>query len=316
MWAKQKRSGFTIVELLIVIVVIAILAAITIIAYNGITDRAGKSAATAALSEAIKKVALYAVDHNDTYPGSLTAAGLTNSETTNYRYTAYNGEDPKTYCITAIHKSTAVYAEGLQPNPQDGWCPGHEDDATFTTNLVPNPGFENNVDGWEAVGGATIERVSEQADGGQYSLKITPHPTNATTGARLYTKSLPAESGQEYLATVRVRTTTPDLASDYVALRVSTTYSSFAGGGASPSQWRSHITFHTPGNDDGATISVIYTYDTVDGGPYSARTPFYIDTVSFRKQSSSGATAFRDGASDSWIWNGIPGNSTSTGPLP
>lgn len=38
MWAKQK--GFTIVELLIVIVVIGILAAITIVSYNGITARA------------------------------------------------------------------------------------------------------------------------------------------------------------------------------------------------------------------------------------------------------------------------------------
>lgn len=38
MWAKQK--GFTIVELLIVIVVIAILAAISIVAYNGIQQRA------------------------------------------------------------------------------------------------------------------------------------------------------------------------------------------------------------------------------------------------------------------------------------
>ena len=36
----QKRTGFTIVELLIVIVVIGILAAITIVAYNGIQVRA------------------------------------------------------------------------------------------------------------------------------------------------------------------------------------------------------------------------------------------------------------------------------------
>ncbi len=38
--AKVKQSGFTIVELLIVIVVIGILAAITIVAYSGITARA------------------------------------------------------------------------------------------------------------------------------------------------------------------------------------------------------------------------------------------------------------------------------------
>ncbi|MDB5187107.1 MAG: fimbrial protein pilin [Candidatus Saccharibacteria bacterium] len=40
MWAKQKQIGFTIVELLIVIVVIGILAAITIVAYNGVQNRA------------------------------------------------------------------------------------------------------------------------------------------------------------------------------------------------------------------------------------------------------------------------------------
>lgn len=39
MWAKQKQPGFTIVELLIVIVVIGILAAITVVAYNGIQNR-------------------------------------------------------------------------------------------------------------------------------------------------------------------------------------------------------------------------------------------------------------------------------------
>lgn len=38
--SKTKTNGFTIVELLIVIVVIAILAAITIVAYNGIQARA------------------------------------------------------------------------------------------------------------------------------------------------------------------------------------------------------------------------------------------------------------------------------------
>lgn len=41
-WAR-KQKGFTIVELLIVIVVIAILAAITVAAFNGIQDRSRQS---------------------------------------------------------------------------------------------------------------------------------------------------------------------------------------------------------------------------------------------------------------------------------
>ena len=51
---KIKQSGFTIVELLIVIVVIAILAAISIVAYNGIQTR-GKNSSAVALASTIDK---------------------------------------------------------------------------------------------------------------------------------------------------------------------------------------------------------------------------------------------------------------------
>lgn len=54
MWAKQK--AFTIVELLIVIVVIAILAAISIVAYNGIQDRAKVNRASSDLQTLAKAI--------------------------------------------------------------------------------------------------------------------------------------------------------------------------------------------------------------------------------------------------------------------
>lgn len=56
---KSKNQGFTIVELLIVVVVIAILAAITIVSYNGITNRANASGAKASASTWQKKIELY-----------------------------------------------------------------------------------------------------------------------------------------------------------------------------------------------------------------------------------------------------------------
>lgn len=74
---KQTRtSGFTIVELLIVVVVIAILAAITIIAYNGIQARANNAAADSLLANVSKKIQAY-YTLKGSYPASpMTGAAL------------------------------------------------------------------------------------------------------------------------------------------------------------------------------------------------------------------------------------------------
>lgn len=56
MYALQRRPGFTIVELLIVIVVIAILAAISIVAYTGIQNRAADTAVQSDLRNIATKV--------------------------------------------------------------------------------------------------------------------------------------------------------------------------------------------------------------------------------------------------------------------
>lgn len=59
-YAKHKqRGGFTIVELLIVVVVIAILAAITIVAFNGIQQKARDSARLTALRTTVNGLEMY-----------------------------------------------------------------------------------------------------------------------------------------------------------------------------------------------------------------------------------------------------------------
>lgn len=63
----MRNKGFTIVELLIVIVVIGILAAITIVAFNGVQARATFAKHQSQLSTINKAIQLYYAD-NGTYP--------------------------------------------------------------------------------------------------------------------------------------------------------------------------------------------------------------------------------------------------------
>lgn len=59
---RRKQPGFTIVELLIVIVVIGILAAITIVVYNGVQQRANNAKTHGALGSWVKAMNLYKID--------------------------------------------------------------------------------------------------------------------------------------------------------------------------------------------------------------------------------------------------------------
>jgi prepilin-type N-terminal cleavage/methylation domain-containing protein len=80
---KTKDRGFTLVELLIVIVVIAILAAISIVAYNGITNRGKSVKAQATASNILKKVEAYNAELGS-YPTTFATLTGAASSTTYY----------------------------------------------------------------------------------------------------------------------------------------------------------------------------------------------------------------------------------------
>ena len=71
---NRKTSGFTIVELLVVIVVIGILAAMTIVSYASITSKAVATAMKADLGNANSQIMLYKSDKG-MYPTSLVGVG-------------------------------------------------------------------------------------------------------------------------------------------------------------------------------------------------------------------------------------------------
>lgn len=67
----MRTKGFTIVELLIVITVIAILAAITIVAYNGVQERAQNVRRLSDIKSVQRVIEVYQTEHG-TYPQTTT----------------------------------------------------------------------------------------------------------------------------------------------------------------------------------------------------------------------------------------------------
>lgn len=110
------RRGFTIVELLIVVVVIAILAAITLVAYNGITASARESALKADLNTTAKKVGITQAE-TGSYPSSK-PAGL--PDTIQYSQT----NTGQGFCATASKDGKAFHITE-SGTIQSGACSGH-----------------------------------------------------------------------------------------------------------------------------------------------------------------------------------------------
>lgn len=70
---RKRVSGFTIVELLIVIVVIAILATISVVAYNGVQARARDAQRQQDVKTIVKALEMYYIDNGKYPPGACTA---------------------------------------------------------------------------------------------------------------------------------------------------------------------------------------------------------------------------------------------------
>lgn len=101
---KGVRRGFTIVELLIVVVVIAILAAITIVSYNGIQNSTQASAVRADIQMFAKKIELQKVSSSDNLYPMVPA-----SDTVSVNQSLYMvGRNNWYYCTSADRTSFAL----------------------------------------------------------------------------------------------------------------------------------------------------------------------------------------------------------------
>lgn len=302
----RNHQGFTIVELLIVIVVIAILAAISIAAYNGVQERARASNVSTALSQAAKKLSLYQVDNPDQYPaatgtngtGNLAPLGIVDGASVTYQYSS----TATTYCLTATNGTTSYKISNANTKPSTGGCAGHGvGGVAAITNIVPNPrGLSATSNGWfRPLVGTDMTVASNvtwnsRSDWNRLAFNGTG---NSTARLRLPLASL--TNGSTYTISVLLGNNTASSA---------TTTLDFCDLGYTP------VTL-SPGETRRVTFSTSRaTYDsTYSFVDMTAPTGGILATDAMVTQGTN-TYAYADGSTQDWIWNGTANNSTSTGP--
>lgn len=346
----MKRRGFTIVELLIVVVVIAILAAITIVAFNDIQDRARQSAAQAAAKQAHTKIIAFAVENADSFPATLSAIGLADGNGTTYQYRHDNSVSPRTFCATVTTNNVSYFVSNTNASPSIGSCAGHGlNGIAAITNLASDPratGFSNLPAGvgqivwrtsrWYGGGGSatgSYSLVSNAVDGpagiSSYIRKTwtTAPPALSNSGDTGFdngfdgTNGFSVTAGEVYTASCYVRgsVTRNYLIGVY----------QFASNGSQFSTPRVYGPGITGQANAWTRVSWQYTVpsgvsfvrftcdsnSSANGAAENWANQSTLDGTGFMLTRGDQLWPYGDGTSSGWLWNGAPNASSSTGPV-
>lgn len=324
----ERNKGFTIVELLIVVVVIAILAAITIVAFNGIQDRAKSTALSSDASQAGKKLQQYAVLNNETLPTEAnftTATGLSSDSDTVYSY--HTDTAGKNFCVSASPPTvTAKLSPKASTNTsglQDGECIENiarntyatsgsltsEWFGRYSTNWSWVPGASDGPIGISTYGRQTVATaVTATGRGFDFNVNLDVTPAAGVT-------NWPVEANTPYSVSVYSRSS---VSNSNVILRCR----AHTGAGA----WvtGSIITSPSVNYTAGDWVRHSLSYTTPTAG-YLACTLRYDASVSWLVGSTMDATAlmvtkgdalynFAAGNNPGWAWVDSQNISTSFGP--
>jgi general secretion pathway protein G len=142
---KQVARGFTLVEILIVVVILGILAAIVIPQFTNASESAKSSSLSSQLQTIRSQLELYQVQHNGNYPDLSVASTIDADGNT------WNPLTKPTDLNGAINVLSGAFGPYLQQSPSNGFIPGTgTPPLNITVNqlgdgtgVVAAPGFTN-----------------------------------------------------------------------------------------------------------------------------------------------------------------------------
>ncbi len=114
---KQNKSGFTLVELMVVAIIVAILAAVAIPLMSGNKKRAMATEAEAGIGTLITQARVYLAE-NDRYPATKADMKTVSSSDLDGQFFSYGdytytGSDSNTYSVAVVGTATSGRGDGL-----------------------------------------------------------------------------------------------------------------------------------------------------------------------------------------------------------
>lgn len=319
--ATRKHSllsnGFTVVEMLIVVVVVGILATITVVSYRTVTTNARDQAVSADLQTVAAELGKMKSSTGNFPSSAGFSSDVELSNTSGETEYTYNYDTTTgSYCLAATGYDFSYHVTSTNSTITEGDCQA-SGTPVIVTNRIRDPSLTALPGGLSmtgATGNVTLVNSPGNAHSGSTFVRLTLTSSGATTmdytinSSSIDSTMLP---DTPYTASIKFRpskTTVFNAAFVWTDTSGNTNFSTPESITANANQWST--LWLTGQSSDPVTVRMRIT--TAPGYNWSSGDTLDID--SFMLTEGSTVYEYHDGTSSGWVWNGTANNSSSYGP--
>lgn len=309
--AKQSH-GFTIVELTVVIIVIGILATLTVISYNVISQQSRSQTLANDLQATASQLKKYKGDQGS-FPSTLSAVTAANA-TTKTVYNYYYRPNSDSYCLQGTAYNVTMRISSDKDTAETNTCTT----TTLTaTNLARDPQFTTVPSATFTIAGITASRSianNSSAQSGTTYLHLDINSSGPSTMSyALNTSSLASapQPNTSYTTSLSIRPTKAMLFNARYAWTDSSgnpVYSNATAVSAPANIWTRFAVTSQFFSVSNLALQLV----TNSGSNWSVGDDLDIDSLMVTQSAAN--YDYADGTSSGWSWLGTANNAASSGP--